>query len=170
MLDRSGMDVDNLISKKIFILPWKKRKYHKIKTKFPSKNIAQVFVSFWKKTGIWNLHALCLLANILRLISPLAPRKQNESRTIIMDREKGGIGGVINMYLPAPGICAILCGFANSYLSVWMIYVAGLGCHNCPLSLWVFYVLTFMDLSIQQIHGSVLLSLQWLSWPNDWLN
>lgn len=69
-------------------------------------------------TGIWNLHALCLRANILRLIFPLPPRKQNESRTITKDREKRGIGGVINIYLPALGICAILCGFANSYLRV----------------------------------------------------
>lgn len=98
--------------------------------------------------GIRNLHALCLLDNILRLIFPLPPRKQNESRTITKDGEKGGIGGVINIYLPALGICAILCGFANSYLSVWMIYMGSPGCHICPLSPWIIYVLTFMDLSI----------------------
>lgn len=68
--------------------------------------------------SIWNLHALCLLANIPRLIFPLPPRKQNESHTITKDRGKGGIGGVINIYLPALGICAILCGLAKSYLSV----------------------------------------------------
>lgn len=92
-----------------------------MKLNSPPKNIDCVSVKlfiFCETTGIGNLHAICLPANTLRLIFPLPPRKQNESRTITKDREKGGIGGIINMYLPALGICAILCGFANSYLSV----------------------------------------------------
>lgn len=73
---------------------------------------------FRKTTSFWNLRALRLVANILRLIFPPPPREQNESRTITKDREKRGIVGVINIYLPALEIRAILCGIASLHLSV----------------------------------------------------
>jgi len=75
------------------------------------------FFSFKKtqRTLLEHLRSFLCLAKtqesaclILRLISSLPPRKQNESRTITKDREKRGIGAVINIYLPALGICAIL--------------------------------------------------------------
>lgn len=86
-----------------------------------------------KTSGFWNLHTLCVCANIPRLIFP----SSTAEKTVTEDggeKNRGGIGGVINIYLPALGICAILRGFAESYRGVRMIYTDSLGRRICPLS------------------------------------
>lgn len=146
------------------LLPQKTRECGKDQTEFLSRehwlSICEAFI-FCKTTGVLDLHALCLLANVLRLIFPLPPRKQNESCTITKDGEKRGIGGIINIYL---------CG------SVWFCQLifkclndlcGSPGCHICPLSPWIIYGLTFMDLSIWHIHGRVLLS--FMAFMSKWL-